>query len=763
MSEETKSLNFIEHIIENDLKTEISQDKLRFRFPPEPNGYLHIGHTKAIGISFGLGERYNAPVNLRFDDTNPAKEEQEYVDAIKEDVSWLGYKWDKEVYSSDYFQQLFDWAVQLIKDGKAYVDSQSSEAMAEQKGTPTQPGVDGPFRDRTVEENLDLFNRMKAGEFNEGEHILRAKIDMQHVNMLMRDPIIYRILKKSHHRTGDTWCIYPMYDWTHGESDYLEQVSHSLCSLEFKPHRELYDWFIKQVVISNNQLVYKILKGIPRIGDERAYNVISKISADDFWNAIKNNKVDCFIKITGIGKITSNRIIEEFKNKVLNSSDENNDLSRELLTKLIKKLKILPKQREFARLNLSYTIMSKRKLLQLVEDGVVNGWDDPRMPTISGLRRRGYTPTAINKFVETVGVAKRENVIDVSLLEFCIREDLNKTAPRVMAVLDPVKLVVTNYPEDKEEWLEAENNQEDDSAGFRQVPFSRELYIERDDFQERANSKYFRLTLGKEVRLKNAYIIKGERVVKDENGNITEIHVSYDPETLSGSGTEASLRKVKGTLHWVSIKHAVTAEVREYDRLFMDESPDSHADKSFMDFVNPESLKLITAYVEPSLTEAHVGDRFQFQRLGYFNVDKDSSAEKIIFNKTVGLRDSWIKEKPKTEANQNQNQNKPKSNQPQRKAIDVIQQFGKKYTNLPDEKREKIKADIFELAENVSYDELEPLFGTAAKKVGTRIAAMLTLNVLLKNGLERNDAVNEFIEKGLEDSNELLVAEASDL
>ncbi|CDF81258.1 glutaminyl-tRNA synthetase [Formosa agariphila KMM 3901] len=674
MSEETKSLNFIEHIIENDLKTEISQDKLRFRFPPEPNGYLHIGHTKAIGISFGLGERYNAPVNLRFDDTNPAKEEQEYVDAIKEDVSWLGYQWDKEVYSSDYFQQLFDWAVQLIKDGKAYVDSQSSEAMAEQKGTPTQPGVDGPFRNRTVEENLDLFNRMKAGEFDEGEHILRAKIDMQHVNMLMRDPIIYRILKKEHHRTGDTWCIYPMYDWTHGESDYIEQVSHSLCSLEFKPHRELYDWFLDQLVVED---------------------------------------------------------------------------------------KLRPKQREFARLNLSYTIMSKRKLLQLVEDGVVNGWDDPRMPTISGLRRRGYTPTAIRKFVETVGVAKRENVIDVSLLEFCIREDLNKTAPRVMAVLDPVKLVITNYPEDKEEWLEAENNQEDDSAGFRQVPFSRELYIERDDFKEQANSKYFRLTLGKEVRLKNAYIIKGERVVKDENGKITEIHVSYDPDTLSGSGTEASLRKVKGTLHWVSIKHAVKAVVREYDRLFMDESPDSHADKSFMDFINPDSLKLITAYVEPSLKEAKVGERFQFQRLGYFNVDNDSTSEQLIFNKTVGLRDSWTKEKPKAQANQNQNQ--PKSNQPQRKAIDVIQQFGKKYTNLPDAKREKIKADILELAEKVSYDELEPLFGTAAKKVGTRIAAMLTLQVLLKNGLERNDAINEFIEKGLTDGNALLVAEASEI
>ncbi|WP_066223038.1 glutamine--tRNA ligase/YqeY domain fusion protein [Formosa haliotis] len=672
MSEETKSLNFIEHIIENDLKNEVTQDELRFRFPPEPNGYLHIGHTKAIGISFGLGERYNAPVNLRFDDTNPAKEEQEYVDAIKEDVSWLGYTWDKEVYSSDYFQQLHDWAVQLIKDGKAYVDSQSSEAMAEQKGTPTQPGIDGPYRNRTVEENLDLFSRMKAGEFNEGEHVLRAKIDMAHVNMLMRDPIMYRILKKSHHRTGDDWCIYPMYDWTHGESDYLEQVSHSLCSLEFKPHRELYDWFLDQLV-----------------------------EAD----------------------------------------------------------KIRPKQREFARLNLSYTIMSKRKLLKLVEDGVVSGWDDPRMPTISGLRRRGYTPAAIRKFVETVGVAKRDNMIDVSLLEFCIREDLNKTAPRVMAVLDPIKLVISNYPEDKEEWLEAENNQEDDSAGFRQVPFSRELYIERDDFKEQANSKYFRLSLGKEVRLKNAYIIKGESVVKDENGNITEIHATYDPDTLSGSGTEASLRKVKGTLHWVSIKHAVKAEVREYDRLFMDETPDSHPDKDFMEFINPDSLKIITAFVEPSLKEAKVGERFQFQRLGYFNVDKESTPEALIFNKTVGLRDSWVKEKPKTEANTNQN--KQKQNQPQRKAIDVIQQLGKKYTNLPEAKQEKVKAEILDLAKQVSYDELEPLFGTAAKKVGTRIAAMLTLRVLLENGLERNTAINDFIEKGLEDANALLVETAN--
>ncbi|WP_298997401.1 glutamine--tRNA ligase/YqeY domain fusion protein [uncultured Tenacibaculum sp.] len=560
MSEEKKSLNFLEQIIEEDLANGMPKENLRFRFPPEPNGYLHIGHTKAIGISFGLGEKYNAPVNLRFDDTNPAKEEQEYVDAIKRDVAWLGYQWEKECYSSDYFQQLYDWAVQLIKDGKAYVDSQSSEAMAEQKGTPTQPGVAGPYRDRSVEENLDLFTRMKNGEFDEGAHVLRAKIDMTSPNMLMRDPIMYRILKKAHHRTGNDWVIYPMYDWTHGESDYIEQISHSLCSLEFKPHRELYDWF--------KDNVYEYSKS---------------------------------------------------------------------------EYPLPPKQREFSRLNLSYTVMSKRKLMKLVEEGVVSGWDDPRMPTISGLRRRGYTPASIRSFVETVGVSKRENVIDVALLEFKIREDLNKTANRVMAVLDPVKLVITNYPEGEEEILIAENNPEDENSGSREVPFSKELYIERDDFKEEANKKYFRLTIGKEVRLKNAYIIKGESCVKDENGNITEIHCTYDPLSKSGSGTEESKRKVKGTIHWVSEKHAVKAEVRAYDRLFLDEAPDSHKDKDFMEFLNPNSLEKITAYVEPSLQTANIGDRFQFQRLGYFNVDNDSTSEALVFNKTVGLRDTWAK------------------------------------------------------------------------------------------------------------------------
>ena len=562
MSEEKKSLNFLEHIIEEDIANGLSKDKLRFRFPPEPNGYLHIGHTKAIGISFGLGEKYNAPVNLRFDDTNPAKEEQEYVDAIKEDVAWLGYQWENELYSSDYFQQLYDWAVQLIKDGKAYIDSQSSEEIAKQKGTPTEPGVASPYRDRSVEENLDLFTRMKAGEFDEGTHVLRAKIDMESPNMLMRDPLMYRILKKTHHRTGDHWCIYPMYDWTHGESDYLEQISHSLCSLEFKPHRELYNWFRDHVY---------------------------EYSKSDY--------------------------------------------------------PLAPKQREFSRLNLSYTIMSKRKLLKLVEEGVVNGWDDPRMPTISGLRRRGYTPASIRSFIETVGVSKRENITDVALLEFKIREDLNKTANRVMAVLDPIKVIIDNYPEEQEEILIAENNPEDENAGSREVPFSREIYIEREDFREEANKKFFRLKLGKEVRLKNAYFITATSCEKDENGNITVIHCTYDPLTKSGSGTEESKRKVKGTLHWVSAKHAVKAEVRAYDRLFLDEAPDGHKDKDFMEFVNPNSLEKIEAFVEPSLQSAKVGERFQFQRLGYFNVDDDSTSENLVFNKTVGLRDSWAKKK----------------------------------------------------------------------------------------------------------------------
>ncbi len=556
MSTEERSLNFIEQIIEEDLGKGFAKDKLRFRFPPEPNGYLHIGHASSICLNFGLGLRYNAPVNLRFDDTNPAKEEQEYVDAIKKDVEWLGYQWAEERYASDYFQELYNWAVQFIKNGKAYVDSQSSEDMAKQKGTPSQPGTDSPYRNRSVEENLNLFERMKNGEFPEGTHVLRAKIDMASSNMLMRDPLMYRILHKHHHRTGEAWKIYPMYDWAHGESDYVEEISHSLCTLEFLMHRELYDWFLDQIYTEG---------------------------------------------------------------------------------------KVRPKQREFARRNLSHTVVSKRKLLQLVQEGYVKGWDDPRMSTLSGMRRRGYTPASIRNFADTIGIAKRTNLIDVSLLDFCVREDLNKIAPRVMAVLDPVKLIITNYPEGQEEWLEAENNPEDETAGFREIPFSRELYIEREDFMESANNKYFRLTLGKEVRLKNAYIIKGESVVKDADGTITEIHCTYDTDSKSGSGTEASLRKIKGTIHWVSIPHAVEAEVRIYDRLFTHEAPDADKDIDFKEYINPKSLEIIKGYLEPSLKSAEAGERYQFQRLGYFCVDPDTNAEKIVFNKTVGLRDTWAK------------------------------------------------------------------------------------------------------------------------
>ena len=669
MAEDYVALNFLEQIVEEDITNGFPKEDLRFRFPPEPNGYLHIGHCKAICISFGLGEKYNAPVNLRFDDTNPSKEEQEYVDAIQEDIKWLGFKWDKVCYSSDYFQQLYDWAIQLIKEGKAYIDSQSSEAMAEQKGTPTEPGTNSPYRERSVEENLELFEKMAKGEFAEGVHVLRAKIDMQSPNMLLRDPIMYRVINKAHHRTGNTWNIYPMYDWAHGESDYVEQVSHSLCSLEFKPHRPLYEWFVDNV----------------------------------YTNGIK------------------------------------------------------PKQREFARLNLSYTIMSKRKLLKLVQEGIVSGWDDPRMPTISGIRRRGYTPAAIRNFIDAVGVAKRDNVIDVSLLEFNVREDLNKTAPRVMAVLDPVKLVITNYPEDQEEWLEAENNQEDESAGFRKVPFSKELYIEKDDFKENANSKYFRLTLGKEVRLKNAYIIKGESVVKDANGNITEIHCTYDADSRSGSGTEASLRKVKGTLHWVSIKHAIKAEVRLYDRLFNHESPDGDKEVDFMEHLNPNSLETITGYLEPSLSEVEPMDIFQFQRLGYFNVDKDSTPKHLVFNKTVGLRDTWAKVESKS-TKQEQPKAAPKKQIPQIPALNEIKKVGKKLAQIPDEKRVKAIARIRELAKDVDYEELKELFNTSAKKIGTRLAVLESLIVLIQLNKvdQKNEEVAAYLEEMRTSGNELL-------
>ncbi len=554
MEEEKKSLNFIEQIIEEDLANGLEKDKIRFRFPPEPNGYLHIGHTKAICINFGLGEKYNAPVNLRFDDTNPEKEEQEFVDSIKKDVEWLGFKWDKELYASDYFQQLYDWAVQMIKEGKAYVDEQPSEVITEQRKNPAEPGVESPYRNRPVEESLDLFEKMKNGEFESGSMSLRAKIDMISPNMNMRDPVMYRILNKPHHRTGTTWKIYPMYDWAHGESDYLEQVSHSLCSLEFENHRPLYNWYLEQV------------------------------------------------------------------------RDEN---------------KVAPKQREFARMNVTYMITSKRKLQKLIAENVVTGWDDPRMPTVSGLRRKGYTAEAIRSFIERIGVAKRENLIDIQLLEFFVREDLNKKAKRVMAVVDPVKLIIENYPEGQEEWVETENNPEDENAGTRQIPFSREIYIEREDFKEEANNKFFRLKLGGEVRLKSAYIIKAERVEKDENGEITTIYATYDDKSKSGSGTEESLRKVKGTLHWVSAPHAIPVEARLYERLFTVEQPDAEKDADFLQYVNPESLNTAHGFAEPSLKDVEIGEPLQFQRIGYFTKDRDSSDEKLVFNRTVTLKDSY--------------------------------------------------------------------------------------------------------------------------
>ena len=556
---ESKPENFIEQIIKEDISSGFAPQKLKFRFPPEPNGYLHIGHAKAIGLNFGLGDKYNAPVNLRFDDTNPEKEEVEYVRAIKDDISWLGYKWTEETYSSDNFQQLYEWALLLIDSGKAYVDSQTSELMAEQKGTPTSEGKNSPYRNRSIEENHEIFQQMKSGNCKEGVHVLRAKIDMAHPNMLMRDPIIYRVLDKSHHRTGQEWKIYPMYDWAHGQCDYIEQVSHSLCSLEFKPHRDLYEWFI---------------------------------------DALRQNS--------------------------------NN-------------LPVFPKQREFARLNLSYTIMSKRKLAVLVEKKLVDGWDDPRMPTISGLRRRGYTPKSIREFINKVGVAKRDNVIDVSLLEFCAREDLNKETDRKMVVLDPIKLTVVNYPDEHTEMLESEDNPEKDLNKKRKIPFSKHLYIEREDFKEEANRKFFRLTIGKEVRLKSAFIIKGTGVIKDNNGNITEVLCEYDPKSRSGSGSEESLRKVKGTLHWVTQNDSIDITINSYDRLFKEESPGANEDGDFLKDINPASLQIIKAKAEPSLALANAGDAFQFQRKGYFIVDKKSKANDIIFNKTVGLRDSWKK------------------------------------------------------------------------------------------------------------------------
>ena len=557
MSEEKEYKNFIEEIIEEDIKTGKHNGTVLTRFPPEPNGYLHIGHAKSICLNFGLGEKYNGKTNLRFDDTNPVTEETEYVNAIKNDIKWLGFDWEeREFYASNYFDELYDFAVKLIKLGKAYVDDSSAEEIAELKGTPTKPGVDSPYRSRSVEENLDLFEGMKDGKYEEGSRILRAKIDMASPNMLMRDPSIYRIKKVTHHRTGDDWCIYPMYDFAHGLSDSLEGITYSICTLEFENHRPLYNWFLETL--------------------------------------------DAFPS----------------------------------------------RQIEFARLNLNYTVTSKRKSLKLVNGGHVTGWDDPRMPTISGMRRRGYTAAAIRNFATRVGIAKRNNMIDVSLLEFCVREDLNKVANRALAVLNPLKVVITNYPEDKVEMLSIENNPEDPEGGRREVPFSREIYVERKDFMEDPPKKYFRLSPGRDVRLKGAYILHCDSFEKDADGNPTVVYCTYYDNSKSGS--DVSGVKAKGTLHWVSIAHAINAEVRLYDRLFMDETPDGHKDKDFMEFINPDSMEIIEkAYLEPSLKDAKAGDKFQFLRLGYFAVDTDSTDEKLIFNKTVGLRDNWAKKAKK--------------------------------------------------------------------------------------------------------------------
>ncbi|PID94789.1 MAG: glutamine--tRNA ligase [Bacteroidetes bacterium] len=555
-SKEGRTLNFLEQIIEEDLKDPIYEQSILTRFPPEPNGYLHIGHAKSICLNFGLAQKYNGKTNLRFDDTNPSKEETEYVDSIKADIRWLGFDWgDREFYASDYFDQLYAWAEKLILEGKAYVDDQDPETISKNRMTPQEPGIESPFRNRTPEENLTLFRRMKAGEFKEGERVLRAKIDMSSPNMHMRDPIMYRIMHVDHHRTGNKWCIYPMYDYAHGQSDYIERISHSICTLEFEVHRPLYNWFLDQVYEEGT---------------------------------------------------------------------------------------VRTKQREFARLNINYTVMSKRKLLELVKEGYVQGWDDPRMPTISGLRRRGYTPASIRMFAEKVGVAKRDNIIDMSLLEYCVREDLNKTAPRVMAVLDPVKVVIDNYPETLVETMEIINNPEDESQGTRTLSFSKVLYIERNDFMEDPPKKFFRLAPGREVRLKGAYIVKCESVEKDEKGQISVIHCSYDPETRSGG--PASNRKVKGTLHWVSAEHALNAEVRLYDRLFIDEDPSGYKDRDYKEFINPNSLEVLTnCKVESSLKKALPLTHFQFQRLGYFCADQESTADHLVFNRTVTLRDSWTK------------------------------------------------------------------------------------------------------------------------
>lgn len=555
-----KGLNFVEEIVLNDLQEGKNGGRLNTRFPPEPNGYLHIGHAKAICMDFGVAEKFGGTCNLRFDDTNPVKEDVEYVDSIKEDIHWLGFDWeDREYYASDYFPQLYDLAIRMIKEGKAYVDDQTSEQIAEQKGSPNMPGKESPYRNRSVEENLDLFQRMNAGEFDEGARVLRAKIDMASPNMHFRDPIMYRIIKHPHHRTGTTWKVYPMYDFAHGQSDYFEGVTHSICTLEFVVHRPLYEYFVKEL-------------------------------ADETY---------------------------------------------------------CPRQIEFNRLNLTYTVMSKRKLLQLVKEGLVDGWDDPRMPTISGMRRRGFTPQSIRNFIDTIGYTKYEALNSISLLEHAVRDDLNKVATRVMGVINPLKVVITNYPEDKVEMVNMESNPEDPNAGTHEMPFSREIFIEREDFMENPPKKFFRLAPGSEVRLKGAYIIKCEEVIKDSEGNVTELKCTYDPETLSGM--PGSARKVKGTLHWVSAKHAVDAEARMYDRLFNVENPAAEPDRDFREMLNPDSLKIVKGIkIEPFAAEiAKQGAKLQFQRIGYFTPDYSSTSDKLVFNRTIALKDSWEKEQKK--------------------------------------------------------------------------------------------------------------------
>ena len=668
---ETKPLNFIEHIIETDLSTGLPPTSLRFRFPPEPNGFLHIGHTKALGINFGLAKKYNASVNLRFDDTNPSKEDQRFVDAIKKDIKWMGYSWSNETYSSDCFEQLYFWAVKLIKEQHAYIDPQNSSAIAIQKGTPTCPGTNSPYRNRPAEESLALFETMKNGDSKEGDLVLRAKIDMSHPNMLMRDPIIYRVINKPHQRTQNKWRIYPMYDWAHGQCDYIEQISHSLCSLEFRPHRDLYEWFLRTI------------------------------------------KSQCNVA----------------------------------------ELKITPKQREFARLNLSYTIMSKRKLFSLVEQNHVSGWDDPRMPTISGLRRRGYTPNAIKNFISKVGVAKRDNVIDVSLLEFCAREDLNKTSKRAMAVLNPVLLKIINYPEKHKEELFFVDNTESKNPNSRSLVFNSELYIEKEDFSLQPTPGFKRLSIGSEVRLKSAYIVKATHVELDNLGNLVAICCEYDPKSLSGSGSLESHRKVNTTIHWVCKKTAVSAEVREYDRLFTSPSPDADPNIPFENFLNKESLQTRNAFVEPFLLTASPGNKFQFQRLGYFNTDDDSTSNRLVFNKTVSLRESKIK-KPT---------NQPPKQATVLKPIEIIKKLGKKFTKVSEEKQKELKDKVLVLSKDITLVDLTALFSASTKKRGTRAVVLICLLGLKSRGVLFSIEAKEFILKAKKDESQTLQELASNL